>query len=197
MSSKRYFAIKAKRNKNKAKSIKTTECKSQKSIEPIAPKVHKTYCSQNSLDNSTIKTESYKETDNKMLKEMYKNMIKRLEHPYLAEIDLIRKEYSEIDPSKFSESKLIMKQINYLENEINTNIMLNDALYKGKHINRDKYETILNEMNLLNDTLEQMKQQSLRTSVKANNIFNYDLINNIALTLEGVRFTSNNYDSDI
>ena len=132
-----------------------------------------------------------------MLKEMYKNMIKRLEHPYLAEIDLIRKEYSEIDPSKFSESELIMKQINYLENEINTNIMLNDALYKGKHINRDNYETILNEMNLLNDTLEQIKRQSLRTSFKANNIFIYDLINNIALTLEGVRFTSNNYDSDI
>lgn len=177
MSSKRYFAIKSKRNKNKAKSIKTTECKSSRSN-----------CSQNSLNNSSIKTESYKETDYKKLKEMYKNMIKRLDHPYLAEIDLIRKEYSEIDPSKFSESKLIMKQINYLENEINTNIMFNDALYKGKHINHDKYETILNEMNLLMDTLEQMK---------ANNIFNYDLINNIALALEGVRFTSNNENSDI
>ena len=80
-----------------------------------------------------------------------------------------------------------MRYSNYLENEINTRIMFNDALYKGKHINHDKHETILNEMNLLMDTLEQMK---------TNNLFSYDLIKNIALTLEGVRFNLSN-DDDI
>ena len=105
MSSKRYFTIKSKRNKNKAKSIKTTECKNQKSIEPIAPKVHKTYCSQNSLDNSSIKTESYNETDFKKMDEIYDHMIKRLEHPYLAEIDLIRNKKNIKKNIKFSNSK--------------------------------------------------------------------------------------------